>query len=294
MSRRHIDRLRRPAARYDLARIMAREVCPTRSEGAGRAIITGFETKAMSRAEDTKRVALAEVSLRRFPTQLNAAWVKALIAALSYEDGSPPHSRASSLRSRQHRRFLGGAVLKLIESCGMPVKAFTLLSEEWVVPSNQLTPVRVRRLMKQVRNHLDRLGDARGRGFVVAGLDGEYDEAIQAFVIHLHGILGGDRINAFDRIMRTRQAYVPSNYIARPLRLAALKDPAKQVSYIIKAFWRSSNSDTPAGTGMHPRRMRRIPEPYGTLYLSVLNQLSISDTIIMSGVIIRNGHLHVR
>lgn len=191
---------------------------------------------------------------------------------------------------------MAGAVLDLLErEAALPVKAFTLLSGKWMIPSDEMTAERLLKLKKTIRNDIDRLKTVEGPGFVIAGFDGEYDEALDTYFVHLHGVLGGAYIKAFQRELRDRPKFRPCPFVLRPLRIADLADPPRQVSYIIKSFWGATNSEQPRSESkMAPRRMRRMPEPYSTIYLTALNELDPSGAMIVAGLELREGRYHLR
>jgi hypothetical protein len=68
-----------------------------------------------------------------------------------------------------------------------------------------------------------------------------------------------------------------------------LKNPAKQISYLFKSYWlmRIRYINVP---GEENSAFRRIPEPYQTDYLVMLDRFSLLDFVLLIGVR-RNGHV---
>ena len=284
----HLDRLSPPKSSRDLAKLLVSGTSSFRNR-SGKELI--FETKRLARLEDRYRLGLAQQSTTNAAACPNRAWTKALCTSLAYDVGQPPQSRASALYMRKVRRNLGGAILEFLERYSDEVRGFTLLSEQWEVSATELTPADIKRVIKQVRNHVHRLKTASRPGFVIAGLDGEFDATRKLFVLHLHGIVGGGYVVAFDRELRQRRAYRPTEFIKRPLKLTVMKEQPPWLSYVCKSFWSSATwLETEAGP-KRTGRVMRIQEPDSTHYLSVLNQLRVAETFLLIGLSIEGGRL---
>jgi hypothetical protein len=76
------------------------------------------------------------------------------------------------------------------------------------------------------------------------------------------------------------------------VRIAALENPARQLSYLLQGFWPTKYRGEEPGTdeGLR-RRRRRIPEPHHAQHLLWLSRQRLSDLMWLHGIAIRNGRL---
>jgi hypothetical protein len=194
---------------------------------------------------------------------------------------------------RDSRSRFGGGLLQLADaSPWTPLKVFTAIHPSWAYPADRLLSVDARQVRNQFRTHLNRAGVISARGFLAAGLHGEFEPFSQQYQLHFHGICAGDdKLKALDGL-RNAQGYIRTTEIHRPLVISPINDPARQISYLRQAFWpkkaRVPKSD---GTYQRTRTRTRIREPYQSLYLLWLDKWSIGDMCLLNGIRIRGGRM---
>jgi hypothetical protein len=130
-------------------------------------------------------------------------------------------------------------------------------------------------------------------GFLFGYLHGEFEPLSQEYQLHFHGVCAGEKLNAFNRL-RNKQGYTRTDKIYHPIVINPLKDPARQISYLIQSFWpkKARVRIRDGDDGEFHRRERskgRIREPYQSLYLLWLDKWRLVDLFELNGIRARAG-----
>jgi hypothetical protein len=178
----------------------------------------------------------------------------------------------------------GGALLELVDNNHhLNGGVFTAVHPTLEFPAHSLLDVDARQIKNQFRTHLNRAGVTNAPGFLFAYLHGEFEPLGQMYQIHFHGVCGGDKLKAFNRL-RNQQGYIRTPKIYRPIVCNRLQDPPRQISYIIQSFW-PKKARVPVGEFHRRERSKgRIREPYQSLYLMWLDKWRLSDLCELNGI----------
>jgi hypothetical protein len=77
--------------------------------------------------------------------------------------------------------------------------------------------------------------------------------------------------------------YRRSSHIDRPMVVQPVDYPARQISYLYKSYWPMRIRYIDA-FGQKQSTFRRIPEPYHSQYLIMLDQVNLLDLVLLIGV----------
>lgn len=257
----------------------------------------GFETVPKARAELRRRLA----SLRRFlrvtsgqqtgAVQECERVVAELAAALR---GRDPGSLADPLFMREVRdRVLSAIVAALAPLSQRSVTMVTLVANDWRVAGDRLDGFEPRKLLESARAHLQRAGLARLTGWAILFVHGEYDNSSDSFVPHIHAVVVGRKIEAFDAVRRLPMfSGGAGKPIYRPVWAGPLRNVDWQVSYLLQGFWPAKPGDPNAErSGGRGRRRHRIPEPRHAEWLLWLHRQRLTDLAWFHGIGWRDGRL---
>lgn len=228
------------------------------------------------------------------------AKARALLARFeaAREAGESPDSLASAERFRTAIIPPVGQAWKLIEEWGPEDTALvTLRPRNLLVEGEGLWGVHPKRLKKQLQNWLGRSGVSRSPGFILAGLDLEFDaERGRAGVWdpHWHCIVGGDKIAAIDSALRAYPAF--DNARVDPLEqgmkvgarikiqqgLVHLPTP---ILYCLKG-WACHRPTSWGSDGLLHRSpiKSRVPSPYFVHWMLWLDQWILDDLVMLQGL----------
>ncbi len=192
---------------------------------------------------------------------------------------------------------------KEIEEFGPDRAALATFRPQGMVwEGDALLGVNPRVLKKTLRNHLDRAGVTRASGFLLAGLDLEFDANRGRTGVwdgHWHAIVGGDKIEALEAL-RERRAY--KNIRVHPLErgmtvqprvhiLPGLANLPHPICYCLKGWaCHRPTFKNDAGKLQRSKRKYRVPNPYLVHWLLWLDQWNLDDLVLRNGIKIgRNG-----
>ncbi len=160
----------------------------------------------------------------------------------------------------------------------------TLVHEDWILQRQQIMTFDPKVLIDRVRHQLLRAG---GDGAIVIGaVHGEYDKQRQYWQPHLHLIVQ-DLDAPTISLLRNRH-YQRTPLVYRPMVVQPLRDPPRQISYLLKSYWPMRERHARAGY-QKSSTFRRIPEPLHSEYLMMQDQFNLLDFVFLLGVR-RQGH----
>lgn len=287
-----LESLRPPEKEFDLRVLKPRSADPLRLRGVKRPS-TSLPSAKRHRIENELRLERAIRLLKRSYPSVDSELLAGLIRTLSRGEAEQIKAgSASDLRWIQVR--LTGAILRLLselEPKGYSAYAATVMSTKWVLRPGELTVARVHGILREFEENFRRK-EAQGlNGHLIAKLDGEFDVANKLFVLHFHIICTGEMAGFLRSRVAKKPAYRGDDYIVRPVLVRALKNAPYQVSYISKNHWVKGTNNGLRGKDRVRYSGGRIPEPYATQYLSVLNAIPLSKLYVFINVAIRDGVL---
>jgi hypothetical protein len=116
---------------------------------------------------------------------------------------------------------------------------------------------------------------------VLGAVHGEFDEQGEYWQPHLHLVASGMRRSDLNLIRKKHYRRSPRIY--RPMVAQPVVSSARQLSYLLKSYWlmkiRYIEPD-----GRKKSTFQRIPEPYHSQYLIMLDQFNLLDFILLIGV----------
>lgn len=287
-----LESLRPPEKEFDLRVLKPRSTAPLRLRGAKRHS-TSLPSVKHHRIENELRLKRAKRLLRRSYPSVDSELVAGLIRTLSR--GAPDGVRAGSATDMRWIQVrLTGAILRLLSELkpkGYSAYFATVLSMKWVLRPEDLTEAKVLRILREFEGNFRRHEAKSVKGHLIAKLDGEYDVDNQLFILHFHAICTGEMASFIRKRVAKKPAYRGNNYIVRPILIKNLDNPAYQVSYISKNHWVKGTNNGLRGDDRKRYSVGRIPEPYATQYLSVLNAIPLSKLYVFINVAIRDGVL---
>jgi hypothetical protein len=236
----------------------------------------GFETPDAAHRERLGRIA----TLRQSPDP------RALIVAdrlASCDRDARCLSPACSICVGRTRIWIYGEIARLWNLRGTTAAAdlhvITLVHEDWTRSKSALQDFDPGVLVGRVRHQFRRAGIT---GVTVLGaVHGEFDKRRGYWQPHLHLAARGMR-QADLNLLRQRH-YRRSSRIDRPMVVQSVDYPARQISYLYKSYWPMRVRYIDA-FGEEKSTFRRIPEPYHSQYLIMLNQVNLLDLMLLIGV----------
>lgn len=257
-----------------------------------------FETLEDCRSEDR----LCTKALRRWSRKLDPGLREAaqdlehrlLLAA--NRPAMAAETLASKVYARNIRERIVGNLWPMVEDLATgPVAFVTLLPVNMWVPAAQLLSVNPRRLIKRLRNHLDRAGVTAAGGWLYGTLDAEFDSRRGGYDFHFHLIVAGDKTAALEGL-RALGRYAPVRCGAHEVGrrgidriqvqtdIDNLPDPltyaAKLRVFDVPSF---IGEDGTVETGTY---VRRVPQPHLSHWLLWMDQWRVSDLLITQGLVL--------
>lgn len=284
--------LRAPEEEFDLRVLKPRSADPLRLSGA-KPRSTCLPSAKRHRIEDRLRLERARKLLKRNHPGVDGELLAGLISTLSR--GQYDCAKAGSAAAfRKTQIHLTGAILRLLselEPEGYSAHAATVMSTKWIVKAEELSVARVLSILREFEENFRRK-DARGiNGHLVGKLDGEFDVENESFILHFHCICTGEMADFLRDRVAKKPAYRGNDYIVRPVLVKPLKNPPYRVSYISKNHWVKGTNNGLRGADRVRYSGGRVPEPFGSHYLSVLNAIPLSKLYVFINVAIRDGVL---
>ena len=296
--------IRLPADRHRLDLLLV----PCTDQRTGK-LKSGFETVAECEEEDRSRAVSIRANaptatVAAIPNGNRATSANSQLARLNLdplaalnladrleagaESGRPEPTLASRLFMREQRlRWIGGLLELCNRNAGVDTRIVTAIHPSWSYPADWLLDADARLIKNQFRTHLNRGAVTSAAGFLFTHLHGEFEPISQEYQLHFHGLCGGEKLKAFDRL-RNKQGYIRTPKIYRPIVINEIKDPARQISYVMQSFW-PRKARTPSGR--RQREGQRIEEPYQSLYLMWLDKWRFGDLCELNGLRIQGEKL---
>ena len=160
------------------------------------------------------------------------------------------------------------------------LRQLTLINPADALAAGELATLEPRKLLTRYRRQFERAGIDKATSFIIAYLDGEWDDGRQLYQPHLHAITW--RVDP-----STLKALVdkwPTDIKVRvKKRLEPIDDLPRVVAYLDKTFWPSvarANNDL----GLHPHGKRRPIRNIEVEILLWLHSKEPKDLILHFGV----------
>lgn len=261
----------RPKAKFDVLRHMPR-----------------FETVGQAHSENQVR----SRSLREFEGKLKYGHytrlataddrdeVVALAERLADGNGAPGSLACARYMRRLRRRF-AGELMRLHDLVDNDAVAFTLVNARWRTPACDLLKTDAAELKAALRSALNRAGADINRGAIVAALHGDFDRTSETFNIHFHGVAFGQARQWIESLRRV-PSFQRSAAVYRPVVCQSLREPARQLTYLLKSYWSEQNR-TADGQARRIGAAHRITEPWHALYITWLARQSLNDILLLHG-----------
>lgn len=285
-------------------RLVKRPFRTDRDTGDAEGLIIGRTPKMAQREDQARQTSLLKAAVH-CPELAGRAIDLHDRMARTIAAGEVPATLASAECWREVCKAPVGHLWKAVEDYGSNrVALVTLRPRDLLWEAKELDGVSPRRLKGRLRNHLDRAGVTAASGFLFMGLDLEFDEnrgRVGVWDGHWHGIVGGDKIEAFEAL-RERRAY--HNARVHPLEQGMKEQPRvliqpglvnlpHPICYCLKgwACHRPSflNED---GTRERSKIKGRIPTPYLIRWLLWMDQWKLDDLVLRNGLkITRTGFI---
>ncbi len=194
------------------------------------------------------------------------------------EPGDPCGRPYCAACGRQFRRWLIGQALRL--QAGLDLNVITIAIE--LVPTKRLEDCDVLAVKRRVTQRFRRA--APSAEFVLGGVEADYREEDDTFLIHAHLLVSP---MPRDEMKALRSAFADIG-VTRAVKVQSLRDPAAQVSYLLKfpTFHRP-------GPQNGSRRSRPVPLPDHALEQLTLWRArhGFMDFVLMMGLRRRGGDL---
>jgi hypothetical protein len=182
-----------------------------------------------------------------------------------------------------HRRWVSGETLRLL-AYWHDLLAVTLIPPRWRVPSPGLARLEAKAPLAALKRQLERAGLP---GLVLVGgldLSLEIDRRAHgpdAWQPHVHAVIAGCTSQELRRALEG--LYPATVEVERPLRIDAVRDRARQVSYCFKGLHRRRVRDFDAGgepsTARYPLRDDESRE-----VLRFLDRHGFAELLVLKGV----------
>jgi hypothetical protein len=250
----------------------------------------GLEIEALTLVEDMKRIADGLVAIKQ--DEGNRAFrraAEALIQKLQavIDGDTTVATLASKTVMLMHRQRWVLDVVKLFaESSGYPISFVTLLPKSLEIPDEGLESFDPEAVKKAFISYLNRRGIDKCKGWLIAGLHGEYDSIGKVWRIHWHLLVCGEMIKVIDRL-RTEEDFKSVKGEAPRVRMSRkpLTDIPRVASYLLQSWWPNRPKGKFADDGTDHRKNRsRVPEHQQTRWLLWMDKRKLSDLVLMMGV----------
>lgn len=288
----NLTRLREPHEKHDVAILLRPSISAATSRH-----LHGFETVPCMMREGAVCAGRLEKYARRMPAgpkrQNAEELARQLRGAQSAENFE---SLASPLFSRELRRRLISEMLRIVKKCDpSKVALYTIMTTAWAVSGTDLFKGSVQSVFGRIRAQLVRKGGLNGLdGWAILFVDVEYDIMEDRYMVHIHAIVVGDKIEAFEKLRGLRMFRGGRAMdVYRPIVRDSLTDPARQLSYLFKRIWHARRYfiDNRTGELVRSNKRERLPEPRHCEMLLFRAGLRLSDVAWFHNIEIADGRL---
>ena len=201
--------------------------------------------------------------------------------------GSTVRTLASKAAFRRFRIPWIRHVVALVQASeGYPVSFATLLPRSLEIPDEGLESFNPEAVNKAFKSFLNRRGIDKCKGWLIAGLHGEYDSIGGVWRIHWHLLVCGEMIKVINDL-RDEEDFKSAKGEAPRVRMSRkpLTDIQKVASYLLQSWWPNRPKGNFADDGIDHRKHRsRLPEPQQTRWLLWMHQRKLSDLVLLIGV----------
>jgi hypothetical protein len=159
------------------------------------------------------------------------------------------------------------------------LKLITLVHEDWIVPKSEILRFSPKTLVDRVRHQFLRAGVTGA--IVVGAVHGEFDQQGQFWQPHLHLIAKGMSRESMRRLRQKH--YRRSAGIYRSMVVQPLRNPVRQISYLLKSYW-PMKARYVGTDGRKHSTFQRIPEPHHSAYLVMLDEFNLLALVLLVGV----------
>lgn len=206
----------------------------------------------------------------------------------------PPKTPASYFYMREQRIRIAGGLWQLYDKRESSLATVgTVLSDSWEIPAEDLMLFDPRAMLNGFRNDLNTCPVSLRRGYLFAGIHGEFVDDPAIFRIHLHLQMSEDYIDAVDSL-RHRSKYIswkvdPSTEcgMRKRTRITIAREELQNlpapITYRLQSFWPVKEHEDEHGEAERSKR-QRVPEPYHSLYLLWLNKWRLEELTLLMGL----------
>ncbi len=249
----------------------------------------GFETLETTIVEDLGRAARLANNMRQIEagddrlaaSLLDAIELRSLRDRLAngVETGQAPPTLASAMHMRRVRHATIGAMMRAFEP-HPELMTTTVLKDAWCVYPEELLALKPLRLKNQFGSDLKRTGLADHPDPLVGWFHGEFEPTSGTIPIHVHLATTPAKATLLRERLRQLAGYPLTATGAPAIRRSPVRDPARQLSYLLKAYWPQKAVRLVGGKLQRDRRHHRIGEPYHSLVLLWLDRQRLRDLTI--------------
>lgn len=287
--------LRRPRRRHDIQKLLVAST----SKRTGSAQ-SGFESRDAVRVETRFRAkSLNGFSyLLKEQSQLQKARAAARLAKMlrRVRNADRLHSFSNPYFFRKVRRRFLSEILRLVSLAPIAeARIYHIASSKYRFPGSQLTQFQPRQFIQSLRANLNFVSDLKGHsGWFIVFVHNDHDSRTDTFSPHFHVLVVGEKYKAFEAL-RSLKLFKggrgSSTYF--PVVVQPLEDPARQISYLWKAYWPGKPTRTNEKGKIVTGRSRRMAEPRHAESILFLHELGFSDLVWMHGVEIHGRRLNL-
>ena len=201
--------------------------------------------------------------------------------------GSTVRTPASKAAFRRFRIPWVRHVAALVQaSGGHPISFGTLLPRSLEIPDEAFESFDPEAVNKAFKSFLNRRGIDKCKGWLIAGLHGEYDSIGEVWRIHWHLLVCGEMIKVIDDL-RDEEDFKSAKGEAPRVRMSRkpLTDIPRVASYLLQSWWPNRPKGNFADDAIFHRKHRsRLPEPQQVRWLLWMHQRKLSDLVLLMGV----------
>ena len=212
--------------------------------------------------------------------------------AISRRSESPLVSLSHPVWMRDRRLALAGEMLKISKEIGKVDTTATIMPANWCFTPSQLHDLDPKQLAQSLYMMIYRYAGDKAKGFLLAGLHGEYDKTRSVIWLHVHLWLGGEMVQVLDNLRQSKKLQGPTVIVdgkrkkRRAIRISRKKlvNRPSPYTYILQSFWPSRMYFD--ARSAEPKRgpRSRIEEPAHTDVLLWLDRWKLSDISFMMGL----------
>ena len=195
------------------------------------------------------------------------------------ETGRAPHTLASSTHMRLVRHATIGAILRAFEPYPELVTT-TVLKDAWCVRPQELLALNPTRFKNQFLADLKRTGVADHPDPLVAFFHGEFEPTSGTIPLHVHLATTPGKAALLREGFRRLGGYPLTATGSPAIRRSPVRDPARQLSYLLKSDWPQKAGRVVDGKLKRDRDPHRIGEPYHSHVLLWLDRQRLRDLTI--------------